>query len=150
MNWNYKHFVALSLFVGLAFVCLILLLYLKFNRPLPDGIQLASPYSKYSYLISDDINFDFDDQSNRFYSNILVGPYVEWVKYESSYIYGYNRTIGDPEEDISPEGFFLIDYPKGEIYYIDEESLEKILSGSSTAELKLSPDVTFSKDYPKQ
>lgn len=145
MRIKYRYFVVSAL-LGLSIFTWLFMLYIAFPPKFPDGILLARPYSKYSYLVSDDFNYDFDDQSGRFYSNILVGPYVKWAKYQQPYIYGFNRQINDPDEDISPEGFFLIDYSKGQIFYLNKKTMDKILSGSKPIDLNLRPDVTFSKD----
>ena len=138
-----KAIIALCLLALALSACL---LYFLSNSKLPDELELVSSSSKYRELIDRNGPYYFNEDSGRVYSNILIGPYVEWVKYDRPYVYGYNRGSAGVDTNISPEGLFLIDYPAKEIYYLNELNLEKILSGHTPLSLNLKPDVVFSTD----
>lgn len=112
----------------------------------PDGIEIAStdPYSK--ILVSRDFYYNFSGSRSDLVSNILIASYVEWAEGQGNYIFGFNRSSPNSKLDkLSPNGYFLIDYPRGEIYYLDKITLDNILNGSSPNDIGITPQVRFTK-----
>ncbi|MEM9020506.1 MAG: hypothetical protein AAGC44_08070 [Planctomycetota bacterium] len=117
------------------------------DRPyFPDGIEIVTtdPYSK--LLISREFYFNFSGDRSDIASNILIASFVEWAERQENYIFGLNHSTPNSKlNNLSPNSYFLIDYPHGKIYYLDKKTLDTILNGFSPDEIGITPQVRFTK-----
>lgn len=93
------------------------------SSDMPVGMSITAPHSDAKYIVSETFH-SMEGWRNELSTNIIIGPYVEWHKFNGRHIYGYNDSgAGRQMRALGKNGYFVVDTHSQIIYYDVQRSL---------------------------